>query len=460
MGRGGVWGKILREIWQGNSWRKWKGQVQYVSMTELKPKLQTLMNGTRLLTMAIPGLKSVTVLAMVGVGSRDETKRTMGISHFLEHLPFKGTQNYPDAMAVARAIDDVGGKHNAFTSKDYTGYWVKVAGAYVHLALDLVSDLLLTAKLREEDIEREKGVIVEEINMYEDNPQYKVASLFDELVFGGSGLAWDTAGLAKTVLEFTRGDFLNHWDRWYHPENTVVGIVGDADLLQRLRGEIVERYFTKGIKRRGGGIHALGINPQRTSRLRVFYKKTEQAHYYLGFPAISRKEPLRYALTVFTTVLGGNSSSRLFNEIREKRGLAYYAYASSDLYEDAGSFYSLAGVTTSKIEEALRVTLGEFEKAQKGDILQADVERAKEYLVGKTSLDAEDSSTLANVMVRKALLEGEIVSIDEILAKIKAVTVEEVREVAKRVIDFEKLNLAIVGPYKDEGRFKRIVGLQ
>jgi predicted Zn-dependent peptidase len=427
-------------------------------MNKTAPRLTTLDNKVRVVMMPMIGLESVTVLAMVGVGSRFETKDKMGISHFLEHLPFKGTANYPTAMDVARAIDDVGGKHNAFTSKDYTGYWVKVASRHTDLALDMVSDLLLTAKLREEEIEREKGVIVEEINMYEDNPQFKVSNLFDELVFEGSGLAWDTAGIAKTVTGMTRDDFKKHWDTWYDPKNTVVGIVGDESALKKLKANELEAYFSKGERRKGGGKREYGVPAQTGPRLKVFYKKTEQAHYHIGFPSIGRKDPGRYALAVLTTLMGGNSSSRLFNEIREKRGLAYYAYASSDLYDEVGSFYSLAGVTVSKIEEAIKVTLGEFERAKSGDIPADEVARAKEYLIGKMSLDIEDSSSMANMMVRKLLLDNELMSPSEVLEKIKAVNVDEVKAMAKRVIDFSKVNLAVVGPYKKREEFEKLVG--
>lgn len=413
----------------------------------------------QLLTVPMPGLKSLTVLAMVGVGSRYENDKTAGISHFLEHLPFKGTKNYPTAIDLASAVDGVGGKHNAFTSKEYTGYWVKVASKDWKLALDVVSDLLMTPILNEEDIEREKGVIVEEINMYEDQPQAKVSDLFDELVFEGTHLARPVIGYKETVKSFDKKDFMEHQALWYNPENVVIGLVGD--LAGMGNGEVeatVLDYFSKGIPRRGGGTRVFGFETQSAPQIKVFYKQTEQAHFYYGFPAISRKDPDRYALSVLVTLLGGNSSSRLFNEIREKRGLAYYAYASADLYHDAGSVYALEGVTVGKIEEAIKVTREEFEKLLKpGGITKYEVKQAKEYVTGKMTLDLEDSASMANMVVRRLLLDEKVETIDDVLNNIRQVEFDRVAAVAKRVMDFSKGNLAIVGPYKDEEPFRKLL---
>lgn len=417
-----------------------------------------LSNGMRLVTVAMPGINSVTVLVMVGVGSRFEKKEEAGISHFLEHLPFKGTKNYPTPMAVAEAIDNIGGKHNAFTSKEYTGYWVKVDSSHLPVALDVVSDLLLTPKLDEEDIERERGVILEEINMYEDEPQYKVSSVFDGLIFNKSALAMDTLGTKQTVRKITKADFLQHYQTWYDPTNVVIGVVGKITDDGLRITEMVEEYFSKGEARIGGGIKTIGVKKQLEPRIKVFYKKTEQAHFYLGYPAIGWSDPGRYALLILSTILGGNSSSWLFNEIREKRGLAYYAYASNDMYQETGSLYALEGVALNKIKEAIKVTLSEFEKAVDGrSIDDKAVERAKEYLMGKMSLDLEDSASMANLVVRKALLEGEVVTLAEIIKRIRAVNRDQVMEIAREIMVPERLNLAIVGPYKNSQEFEGLI---
>jgi predicted Zn-dependent peptidase len=431
-------------------------------MAELDIQIKTLQSGLRVITVPMPALKSMTVLAMVGVGSRFESDETAGISHFLEHLPFKGTQNYPTSLDIATAIDGVGGKHNAFTSKEYTGYWVKVASKQWKLGLDVVSDLLLTARLREEDIEREKGVIVEEINMYEDEPQAKVADIFDSLVFKDSPLYREIIGSKKTVTSFTQKDFMNHWNTWYDPTNVVVGIVGgspdDIDMTSDAFMDVVGEYFAKGNERLGGGVRTFGMKQQTKPRLNVFYKKTEQAHFHLGVPGVSREDPDRYTLTILTTLLGGNSSSRLFNEIREKRGLAYYAYASADVFQDTGSLYALEGVTLNKIEEAIAVTLEEFDKVTQGTgVTSEEVERSKEYVIGKMTLDLEDSASVANMVVRKALLEGQVVTVEEVIEKIRAVDKDSVVALAGRLLDRKKLNLAVVGPFKNEETFAKLL---
>ncbi|OGV96963.1 hypothetical protein A2W24_02450 [Microgenomates group bacterium RBG_16_45_19] len=419
-----------------------------------KPQVVNLDSGMRVMTVPMAGINSVTVLAMVGVGSRFETAEQAGISHFLEHLPFKGTKHYPTPMAVAEAIDSVGGKHNAFTSKEYTGYWVKVAAERRELALDVVSDLLLTPKLDPDDIERERGVIIEEINMYEDEPQVKVANLFDELVYAGSPLAMDTAGYKQTVKGLNLVDFKRHYQTWYHPANVVVGVVGNITTQNAKLKTEVENYFKKGEMRAGGGVKAVGLSKQTQPRLTVYYKKTEQAHFYLGYPAIGWTDQRRYALAVLTTILGGNSSSRLFNEIREKRGLAYYAYASNDLYQETGALYALEGVAIGKIGEALTVTLAELAKVKvAGQLTEAELKRAQEYLVGKMSLDLEDSANMANMMVRKWLLEDEVTTVVEVMAKIRGVSLDQVVALAREIIRPERLNLAIVGPFKDEQPF-------
>jgi len=425
------------------------------------PKLTTLENRMRLVTVPMPGVKSLTVLAMVGVGSRFENPKQAGISHFLEHLPFKGTQNYETAMDISSAIDGVGGKHNAFTGKEYTGYWVKVASSKWELALDMVSDLLLTARLREEDIEREKGVIVEEINMYEDNPQYKVSNVFDEVVYAHSGLGRDVAGFKETVTALSVADFRKHFEQWYWPENIVIGVVGDMSNFEpdlKDLSAVVSEQFSKGSAFEKQVEKEYEVPAQTAPRVQLISRETEQAHFHVGFPSIGRGDERRYVLSVLVTMLGGNSSSWMFNEIREKRGLAYYAYAAADVYHDMGSLYALEGVTTTKIEEALKATLEQFARAKDGsDITEAEVERAREYVTGKLTLDLESSSTMANLLVRKQLLEEKLFSIEDIVEQVRAVTVEDVRALADEVIDMSKLNLAVIGPYEDAGRFEELL---
>ena len=422
--------------------------------------ITTLKSGMRLVTVDMPGINSITVLAMVGVGSRYEEPMKAGISHFLEHLPFKGTEQYPTSMDIATAIDGVGGKHNAFTGKEYTGYWVKVGADKIDLALNVVSDLVLTAKLRPEDIEKERGVIIEEINMYEDQPQAKVGDVFESLVYKGSALERPVIGTKETVAALRREDFLGHWDRWYDPAHVVVGVVGKIQGSHSKIEQLVEQYFDKGVVRKGGGVSEIKkgkVVLQTKPRIKIVQKKTEQAHFYLGFPGIGRTDPDKYVLGILATLTGGNSSSRMFNEIREKRGLAYYAYASADVNRDLGSFYAFEGVALKQAHEAVKVTLEEFAKLASGTITNKEVEHAKEYVVGKLMLDTEDSSRVADLMVEKAVLEGVVEPIETVIGRYKQVDLDRVKRLAQKLINFDAVNLAVIGPY-EETEFDELIG--
>lgn len=418
--------------------------------------LTTLDNGLRVLLAPMDGVASVTVLAMVGVGSRYETEEQAGIAHFLEHMVFKGTENYPTAMDVSSAIDGVGGQYNAFTGKDYTGYYAKVASEHLDLAVDVISDMLLTARLREEDIAREKGVIVEEMNMYEDDPRRKIDDIYDSVIYGGSHLGREIIGYKKTVRSFGEKDFRSFLDDWYDLKNVVVTVTGDGEKLKDVKAMqvLIEKAFSKGGKRMGSGKVDFSVPRQTGPQLKVAHKKTEQAHFYLGFPGLIRDDEGYYVQLVLSNLLGGNSSARLFNEIREKRGLAYYAYASAESYVDVGSLYAFEGVDPTRVDEAIKVTLEEFAKAAKGDMDKTELGRTKEYLRGKLILDWEDSQSVALSYARKALLSQKGVdSLEEILAKVENVSLLEVGNLARKLFEMDKVNLALIGPYEDEKRF-------
>ena len=418
----------------------------------------TLTNGLRVCHYNMPSLNSITVLAMVKVGSRDEAAKVAGVSHFLEHMPFKGTEKYPTPLALAEAIDGVGGAHNAFTSKEYTGYWVKLSADKLDLALDIISDMLLVPALKEADINQERGVIIEEINMYEDRPQSQVGNLYDSLVYNGTSLAGDVIGTKETVSNLNHADFLDHYDSWYNLENVVLGLAGKLPEDMAKLEEKINNYFSKGSKRSGKGKRTSSHFSLDSQRVQVITKDTEQAHFVMGVPSISRHDEDRYAQAIMTTILGGNSSSWLFNEVREKRGLAYYAYAGNDIYEDIGSLYAFEGVAINNVDEAIKVTLDQFQKLlSPTSISEEMLHRAKEYIVGKTTLDMEDSSRMANYVVRKALFYGEVETIEEHLAKLKAVTLDDIQRVAQRVLDFSKLNLAVIGPFKDQEKFEKLI---
>jgi len=401
------------------------------------------------------GVKSVTMLAMVHVGSRYEESKISGISHFLEHFLLNGTKKWPSAMAISQAIDGVGGTHNAFTGKDYTGYYIKLASDKLELAVDMVSDWLLEPLLPESEMSKEKGVILEEINMYEDDPKRYIYDVFDRLVYGDSSLGRDVIGTRETVSKLKRMDLLKYLQQWYGVGNMVVGIAGDASKLKTKSEKLktmIEEYFSKGekrvddwVKRRKGG---LGVKKQNSTRLKVIDKKIEGVHFHLGFPSFKRKHKDKYALRVLATILGGNSSARLFREIREKRGWAYYAYSSVDAYDETGAIYALEGVRQDKAQESVKVTLKQFEQVAgegKGKVTSEEVERAKEYLKGKLALFLEDSGDLAQFYLRRLMLYDEIKTPEEIFKELDQVSREDVVRVAKKLFVPEKANLAIIG---------------
>lgn len=439
------------------------GDYNRVQLPLMLPLYEThhLPNGLRLILAPMEGVSSVTVLAMVGVGSRYETEEQAGIAHFLEHMVFKGTQNYPTAMDISGTIDGIGGQYNAFTGKDYTGYYAKVASEHLELAVDVISDMLLTPKLQLADIEREKGVIIEEMNMYEDDPRRKIDDVYDSVIYGKSDLGREIIGYKKTVRSFGEADFRDFLDSWYDLHNVVVVIAGDAQKIKKSKiktEDMITKAFSKGKKRSGKGAKDFVVPVHKNPQVKVVHKKTEQAHFYLGFPGLPRDHADRFGQLVLSNFLGGNSSARLFNEIREKRGLAYYAYASSESYADVGSIYAFEGVDPTRVDQALTVTVEEFMKASQGDVTQIEVDRTKEYLRGKLILDWEDSQSVASSYARRALLSAEMESLDHILEGIAQVDIDQVKGLAKKLFNFNQVNLALIGPYeKEDGRFLQIL---
>ena len=425
--------------------------------------LTTFDSDLTLLRVPMPSLKSVTVLALVNAGSRYEPARWWGISHFLEHMVFKGTEKYPDAQTLSAAVDAVGAKFNAFTSKEYTGYYVKAASKHLPLALDVVSDMLLTPRLRQKDIDREKGVIIEEINMYADMPSARISSLFEEMMFNTETIGHEVIGTKETVSALTSEDFQKYIHQWYGLKNVILILAGDDKVLESPETlELVKRMFQKGDpKMRHAAAHAenLGKNPLTQNKLLVEYKKTEQAHFVMGFPSFSREDEGRHAATLLGVILGGSMSSRLFSEVREKRGLCYYIHADTDFYHDTGVFGASAGVDPKRVEEAVEVTISEFMALVNGKkpVTQADLRKAKDFISGKFVLDLEDSESVAQYFGMKQLLLGRIETPTDLLEKFMSVTLEEVHAVAKQLIRPGELRFAIIGPFEDKKVFEKLV---
>ena len=411
------------------------------------------------------GVKSVTVLALSNTGSRYENPKEQGIAHFFEHIVFKGTKNYPNAQILAGAIDAIGADFNAFTSKEYTGYYVKSASDHISTSLDVVSDMLLAPKILQEDIDREKNVIIEEINMYEDTPMRQIGNLFEKLVYDGSGLGHDILGTKQTVSSIKSEDFRKFLKKWYGLGNLVLVVSGDENVVESEETlELIKEYFSKKTDPRETkrvDTKAIADKELKISndKLSVTYKKTEQAHLCLGWPGLEREDDRRFAITLLSTVLGANMSSRLFTEVREKRGLCYYVHSDTDFYHNTGIFGASAGVDPSRIEEAIKVMLEEFYGLADGSkpVTADELKKAKDYISGSMVLGLEDSRSVAQFYGMKQLLTQEMNSPEEVLQLFEKVTLDEVNNIAKELIKKDDCRLAVIGPYKSDLKFKKLI---
>jgi len=415
-------------------------------------KHDVLGNGLRVLTAPIPQAQSVTCMVMLAAGSRYETPDTNGIAHFSEHMFFKGTERRPSARQIAGEVDAIGGEFNAFTGKEYTAYYVKCAAEHRDIALDVLADMLRNSRFDTEEIDREKGVIVEEMNMYFDTPRDYIGGVYEELLYGDQPLGWDIIGRKETVRGATRETFMNYLDRWYKPPRMVVGIAG------RIGDDAVER--AEALFGDLPGAATEKPEPARdyeTERVRVFTKQSDQAHLVLGVPSYPIEHPDRYALQMVATVLGGGMSSRLFTEVRERRGLAYYVFGLNHSYTDAGSLYSQAGVDINRIDEAVTTIASELKKIAAEPVPADELEKARSFTKGRFVLSLESPQGLILFGMRKEVLEGRAPDPEEVLAAVDAVTAADVQRVAQDVISGEQLRLAVIGPFDDAERFSKLL---
>jgi predicted Zn-dependent peptidase len=412
----------------------------------------TLDNGLRVLTSNLDHAQSVTCMVMLEAGSRYETPDTNGIAHFSEHMFFKGTERRPTARDIAGEIDSIGGEFNAFTGKEYTAYYVKCAAEHRDVALDVLVDMLRNSRFDGEEIEREKGVIIEEMNMYFDTPRDYIGGVYESLLYGDQPLGWDIIGRKETVRGATRETFMGYLDRWYKPPRMVVGIAGKIgdDALERahaLLGDMPGGETGKPDPARG----------YQNERVRVFTKQSDQAHLILGVPSYPIEHPDRYALQMVATILGGGMSSRLFTEVRERRGLAYYVFGTNHSYTDAGSLYSQAGVDINRIDEAVTTIASELKKIATEPVPADELEKSRNFTKGRFVLSLESPQGLILFGLRKEVLERRAPDPEEVLAGVDAVTAEDVQRVAQDIIAGERLRLAVIGPFDDAERFEKLL---
>jgi predicted Zn-dependent peptidase len=425
-----------------------------------------LSSGLQLVTVPMPSAESVTVLVLCNTGARYEAPHQFGIAHFFEHMVFKGTAKYPQPQDLSITVDGIGADFNAFTGKEYTGYYVRSASQHWELAMDVVSDMLLTPRLRQGDIDREIGVIKEELNMYVDNPSRHIGNVFEQMVFRGNGLGHDIVGTKETVSQMTSADFQSFLQEWYGLSNLVLVVGGDASVVgdtDRVL-EMAEKMFSKetnGERAQGRvdlKLHMAG-EPISGERLHVEERATEQAHFVLGWPAIERTDSRRYAARILNSILGASMSSRLFNKVREELGLCYYINSYLDTYHTQGLMGAAAGVDIKRIHEALEVTIDQFMRISDGRELITDIEvaRAKDYISGKTALGLEETYEVAEYIGLKQLMDHKIETPDQVLAKVRKVTTDEVNQAARDFLTEHQLRLAVIGPFSERAAFEKLI---
>ncbi|MBP7832562.1 MAG: insulinase family protein [Candidatus Levybacteria bacterium] len=422
----------------------------------MKHTLHTLSNGLRVILVPISEMASATTLVMVGAGSRYETKDNSGVSHFLEHMAFKGTKNRPTAREISSLIDGIGAESNAFTSKEITGYYIKSSYEHVDLALDVLSDMLSNLLLDPEEIKRESGVILEEINLNEDTPTRKIGDIFEHVLYGDTPMGWDITGDKETVKKLTQKDFIDYMKSLYSADNMTVVVAGKFE-PEKVLTNITLKFGTlptfKTIT------HGKATDMQNGPVTFIKQKNTEQAHFALGVRTIGmtdKKEEL--TLEVLASILGGGMSSRLFHEVREKRGLAYYARCYSENYKDVGYLAAFAGVDKNRMDEAIKVVRDELLKVcSDSEITQEELIKAKEYLKGHFILDLEDTRSVSVYYASDLILKGEMENPEEVLKQIDEVTLEDVKKAACKYIKKENMNLVIIGDFEDRKRFEDLL---
>lgn len=415
--------------------------------------MERLASGIPVLTAPSPGVESAAVMVFAGAGSRYEREGDRGISHFLEHMFFKGGDKYKTTKDVSSAIEGVGGDFNAFTGKEYAGYYVKAAAKNLDLSCDVLGDMLLHAKFPQEEIEKERGVIMEEERMYQDTPMYRAGWDFEQLLYGNHPLGWDTIGTEKVIRSVMTKDFLRHKDALYTADNLVLAFAGKVDTVQSR--ELAERYFSGiGGKKKNG---FAAFTTFGSDRVFLRTKKTEQAHLVLGVPGLSALNDDHFAHKLLAVILGGNMSSRMFLNIREAKGLCYYISTDVDSYLDAGSLSTRAGVDQSRLYEAITLIIREYDECAKHGITDEELTRAKDYLTGRITLSLEDTEELAHFLGKQQLLYPKVRDVPEYFQEIAKVTKAQVNALAKKLLTHDSLRLVVIGQEEKKDKLEALI---
>ena len=419
-----------------------------------KPTTIKLPNGLRVLLIPMQEQVTATALVLVETGSKYETKDKNGISHFLEHMCFKGTESRPSQQLIAEELDSLGAEFNAFTGHEYTGYYAKVAAPYLPKVLDLLSDIYSNSLFKQEDIDQEKGAIVGEIDMYEDMPMRKVHDLYMKLVYGDQPAGWEIAGPKKLVTTFSREDFLAYRKAHYVPNATTVVVAGKFNVAKT--SSFIKRSF--GAISRGKKANKLKVvDVQHKPGVLLEYKGSDQTHLVLGVRSFPLTHPSYYPLSVLSGVLGSGMSSRLFQKVRTEMGLGYYVRASNDTWTDHGLFSASAGVVNERAEEAVAAIVSEFKRLKDEPVGEEELAKTKDMLAGRLVLGLESSDELTEYYGFQEILRKKLATPEEVIAKMKKVTAKDMQKVANEIFVAKHLNLALIGPWKDKKCFEKLL---
>ncbi|MBM4177196.1 insulinase family protein [Candidatus Gribaldobacteria bacterium] len=413
-----------------------------------------LRNGLRIILAPEKEAKTAAVFILTATGSKYETKELNGISHFLEHLFFKGTKKRPTALKVAETLDKVGGSYNAFTSKEMTGYWAKVSSEHLDLALDFIADIFLNSKFEAKEIEKERGVIIEEINMYLDSPRQYVGEIWEDVLYGDQPAGWDTIGFKENILRFKRKDFINYLKSHYSTKNTLICLAGkfaEKKLLNQIKHKFRQMVDISPLLK-------LPVKETQTKpKVLCKEKPTDQTHLCLGFRGVGLNSEKRFLQEVLAVILGGNMSSRMFTIIREKSGLAYYVNTDSETYTDSGYLTTQAGVPNNKIKEAIHLILKEYEKMRKEVVSAKELKKAKDFINGSMILGLEGADKLASFYATQEILENKTLTPEEIKAIINKIRAKDINNFAKEIFLSKNLNLALIGPKQNPKELEKIL---
>jgi len=413
-----------------------------------------LPNGLRIILVPDLHTKAVTAMVLVGAGSKYENKENNGISHFLEHMCFKGTTKRPTFLEVNSVIDNIGGQLSAFTTQEYTGYWAKANTQYLELMLDWLADIYSSSTFPEAEIEKEKGVILEEINMYNDQPSLDVFNFWLRLLYGDQPAGWKVSGEKEVVGRIQRQDFFDYRLKHYTAANTLICLAGNFKAEEALK--TIEKYFQK-INNLEPQDKNKVVEKQTGSHALLHFKQTDQTHFCCGARGYHLTHPYYYSQEIISTILGGNMSSRLFISLREKNGLAYYIHTYADSLTDHGYVVTHAGVNSQQVEKSLGLVIRDYQDLKNKKIDAQELRRAKDFLKGRMALSLEKSENLASFYAYQELLTGKMISPEEEAAKIENVTVQDIWETANDLFQPDKLNLAMIGPFKDNSPYLKIL---